>query len=77
MAEALEADRRRQAAEMEAAFGEWLLQQQRVALSQPLPRGWVPHPHPDDPTRMCFLNTRTGAEAKGPRGRSRVWMLCA
>ncbi|KAG2430474.1 hypothetical protein HXX76_009997 [Chlamydomonas incerta] len=60
VAESLEADRRRQAAEMEAAFGEWLLEQQRVALSQPLPRGWVPHPHPEDPTRMCFLNTRTG-----------------
>ncbi|GIL71377.1 hypothetical protein Vretimale_2740 [Volvox reticuliferus] len=60
VAEALRADRRRQQAEMRAAFNDWLLQQQRVALSQPLPRGWVPHPHPNDPGRMCFLNTRTG-----------------
>ncbi|EFJ52278.1 hypothetical protein VOLCADRAFT_115922 [Volvox carteri f. nagariensis] len=60
LAAALEADRRRQDGEMRAAFNEWLLQQQRVALSQPLPRGWVPHPHPSEPGRMCFLNTRTG-----------------
>ncbi|GLC34710.1 hypothetical protein PLESTB_001231600 [Pleodorina starrii] len=60
VAEALAADRRRQEGELRAAFNEWLLQQQRVALSQPLPRGWVPHPHPDQPGRMCFLNTRTG-----------------
>ncbi|GIL46152.1 hypothetical protein Vafri_3200 [Volvox africanus] len=60
VAEALRADRRRQEAEMRTAFNDWLLQQQRVALSQPLPRGWVPHPHPNEPGRMCFLNTRTG-----------------
>ncbi|GFR40030.1 hypothetical protein Agub_g566 [Astrephomene gubernaculifera] len=60
VAAALEADRRRQEAELQAAFRQWLLEQQRVALSQPLPRGWVPHPHPEEPARMCFLNTRTG-----------------
>ncbi|GLI63857.1 hypothetical protein VaNZ11_006967 [Volvox africanus] len=60
VAEALRADRRRQEVEMRTAFNDWLLQQQRVALSQPLPRGWVPHPHPNEPGRMCFLNTRTG-----------------
>ncbi|KXZ44043.1 hypothetical protein GPECTOR_75g767 [Gonium pectorale] len=60
VAEALRQDRARHEAEMAAAFQEWLLQQQRVALSQPLPRGWVPAPHPEQPGRMCFLNTRTG-----------------
>ncbi|KAG2484008.1 hypothetical protein HYH03_017175 [Edaphochlamys debaryana] len=60
VAEALSADRRRQETEMEAAFSAWLLGEQRVALSQALPRGWVPHPHPEDPGRLCFLNTRTG-----------------
>ncbi len=65
--EALRRDRRRQAAELQAAFGVWLLDQQRVALSQPLPRGWVPHPHPDT-GRMCYLNTRTGESRRTATG---------
>jgi hypothetical protein len=35
--------------------------QMAAALAQPLPKGWVPHPHPQT-GQPCFLDTRTGAE---------------
>lgn len=45
--------------EFEASWGAWLRQQCTAALSQQLPKGWLPHQHPDT-GEVCFLDTRTG-----------------
>ena len=53
------ADAVRERHEFEVAWESWLAGQLSAGMSQPLPRGWVPHPDPGS-GGMHFLNTRTG-----------------
>ncbi|KAJ9530616.1 hypothetical protein QJQ45_014764, partial [Haematococcus lacustris] len=52
----LAADARRH----ESAWSQWLDTQTAVAMAQQLPKGWIPHPHPETGS-ICFLDTRSGA----------------
>ncbi|KAL6752752.1 hypothetical protein V8C86DRAFT_564157 [Haematococcus lacustris] len=44
----------------ESAWSQWLDTQTAVAMAQQLPKGWIPHPHPETGS-ICFLDTRSGA----------------
>ena len=65
-AQAAVQDAERERLEFEAAWGSWLGQQLGTAMSQQLPRGWVPQPDPAT-GNIAFLNTRTG-EDEGEEG---------